>query len=122
MAIINYVRTGPFVNGSSPGISANFLNAVEAILQQNSGGQESGRYFVGGFSTAASQTISNYIVTLSRTTVPVSVNFDETDTTHSASLSTPTTGHLTSGGFQMYAISNASNGNSIWGGNWNVLY
>lgn len=110
------------VNGGAPGLSAQLFNNLEAILEQPSGGAESGRYFIAGFSTASSQTISNYIVTLSRTTVPVSVTFDEADGTHSASLNTPNTGHLTSGGFQMFAISNASNNNALWGGNWTVTY
>lgn len=29
---MSYTKTGPFVNGSAPGISANFLNNVETVL------------------------------------------------------------------------------------------
>jgi len=77
------------------------LNQVIAVLQHIAGEQETGKYFVAGLSTAASQTISNYIPTLSRNATPASVSFDTTDATPSGTLNAPATGHLSAGGFQM---------------------
>ena len=102
--------------------SPNDINQVVDILQRKTGQQETGKYFVAGLSTATSQTISNYIPTLSRQATPASVAFDTADQAPSASLNAPNTGHLSAGGFQMFAISNAANGNNLWGGNFTVTY
>jgi hypothetical protein len=102
--------------------SPNDLNQLVDILQRRAGQVETGKYFVAGLSTAGSQTISNYIPSRSRDATPVSVTFDTTDAAPSGTLNAPNTGHLSAGGFQMFAISNAANGNNLWGGNFNINF
>lgn len=124
MAIVNYVRTGPFSNGIAPGISAAFLNALEAILEQNSGGAESGIYFLAGSVYSSGAVIAQYMQSLSRTTVPVSVSIDESIQVHTAGLNaTPSTGQLTNGGFQVFSLSTTGpNPNARAGGTWTIQY
>jgi len=113
----------PFSNGAAPGISASFLNNVEQVFKQPSGGAESGHYFLAGPVPSAGAVISAYIPTLSRTTVPVSVSFDTADMAATGGMGTINTGNLTSGGFQIWCT-NGTNGstNARAGGNWTVSY
>lgn len=76
----NYVSSGPFVNGGSPGISASFLNNIEQVFQQPSGGTETGKYFFEGNASSSGGVIGTWVVSISRTTVPVSVTIDTADT------------------------------------------
>ena len=103
----NYVRTGPFVNGGAPGIAAAFLNNLEAVLERNSGDTEQGHYFLSGWSNASGDLLQVYIVALSRTSVPISVSIDQSDKAPT-NVATPSTGQLTSGGFQIYTTSTSA--------------
>ncbi len=62
-----------------PGISAAFLNAVENVLEQPSGGTETGKYYLNGSGYAAAAKVGTYTCSLSRTAVPVSVVIDTAD-------------------------------------------
>ena len=122
MSFGNYVRTGPFTNGGAPGISAAFLNAVEAVLERNSGDTESGHYFCSGWSNAAGDLIQAYIPSLSRTSTPVSVSIDQADKA-ATNVNAPTTGFLTSGGFQVWTTSTSAQVTNLQvGGNWTIQF
>src|ERR1700694_476061 len=121
----NYIRTGPWSNGAAPGISASFLNAIEAILEQNSGGVESGTYFLAGSIFSSASVISLYMPSLSRTTVPVSIlALDDSVVSHTAGMNaTPSSGNATSGGFQIFSLSTTGpNPNGRAGGLWSIQY
>jgi hypothetical protein len=72
----NYTKTGPFVNASAPGISAAFLNNVENVFKQSSGGTETGTYWFSQGTYTTSAQVGVYIPTLSRGTAVVSVTID----------------------------------------------
>ena len=118
----NYVRTGPFTNGSAPGISASFLNNLENALEQPTGGTETGSYFLAGWSSANGDVISLWMPTLSRTSTPVSVSVD-TSIQALANMTGPTTANLNANGFQVYGTANnGAQVNCGVGGNWTVRY
>jgi hypothetical protein len=116
----DYSKVGPFNNGGAPGISASFLNGVENVFNQPSGGTETGRYLIAGAASINGSVISGYIVSLSRVSTPVSVSFDTSD--GSSNANTPTTAHLTSNGFQISATSTSGNINAAVGGAWTIQF
>lgn len=118
---VNYIPTGPWTNGSSPGISASFLNAIEAILKQPSGGGESGKYFVGAGAYTTTAVVGQYISSLSRTAVPVSLTIDSSDATPPGG-ATLSTAHLTQSGFQVYINAAATNANAFYGGTYTINF
>jgi hypothetical protein len=118
----NYVRTGPFTNSvTPPGISASFLNAIEAVLEQPTGGSELGKYFITGSTYAIGAYVCQYMISLSRTSVPVSVVIDTADQAAS-NFNAPTTIRLTSSGFQVQVTGTGANLNCNVGGNWTINY
>ena len=118
----NYVRSGPFVNGTAPGISATFLNNLENVLEQPSGGSELGKYVcAGNWAGSGSGFFSTYIPSLSRTAVPVSVTIDTADQSPSGGAIAPSTDRLSSSGFHIYSsMTNGNNGSMA--GNWTLNF
>ena len=91
------------------------------VLQQPSGGQEAGHYFLADNSYASGGTISLYLPSLSRTSSPVSVSIDSSDTAPSG-ITSVTTNNLTSGGFQVNSASTAITTNAIVGGKYTIQF
>jgi hypothetical protein len=120
----NYVPVGPWTDGSAPGIDHVFLNNLEAVLKQSSGGTESGKYFLAGEIYANGAVISQYMQSLSRTSVPVSVSIDESIQAHTSGMTaTPSTGQLTSAGFQVFTLSTTGpTQNARAGGNFTITW
>jgi hypothetical protein len=119
----NYVKTGPFTNNiTPPGISAALLNAIETVLSQPSGGTETGKYRLeeGAYSNLA--WLSQYMSTISRTAVPVSVTIDEADMAHSNNANAAATQVLTANGFQVNCNTNGANPSAHVAGNTTVNY
>lgn len=115
-----YARTGPFVNGSSPGISATFLNNVEAVLARPSGDTETGCYGIDTSSYSSPAHFGEYVSTISRTSVPVSVSVDTSIILfNSGGVST---NHLTANGFGVDGTSNATSLSTQAFGNYTVSY
>lgn len=117
----NYIPTGPFTTGGAPGIQAAFLNAVEAVFKQPSGGTETGKYRLTGWSQASGQFISLYMPTLSRGATVVSVTIDTADDAPSSMLA-PSATNSSSSGFQIVSQSTVGIGNVHCGGNWTTQY
>jgi hypothetical protein len=117
----NYVRTGPFVNGTVPGISAAFLNAVEAVLEQPSGGVETGKYFLNSGSSVSGFQFGTYTCSLSRTAVPVSAVVDAADVGASNCVGGATSS-LSANGFMVNTSSNAVNTNCRVAGNYTLSF
>jgi hypothetical protein len=93
------------VNGNQS--SANDINQVINVLQQPSGGQEKGGYYLDSWSNAASDEVGYWINSLSKNVTPVSVSLDTSiDTT--TFCNAPSTNHLNTYGFHVYTISNAA--------------
>lgn len=117
----NYVKTGTFVNGSAPGISAAFLNAIERVFVQSSGGTELGGYYLTAWASTSNQSMGAWVPSLSRGATPVSVSIDTT--IQSASLcGAPSTDHLNANGFHVYANSSSAASAMNVGGNWTITY
>ena len=119
----NYVRYGnPWVNSAAPpAITADFLTKIEQVLIQNTGGSESGKYFVADGVYTSGAVANAYIQTISRTTIPVSVSIDTADLAPTGGMSAPATAQLTHAGFQIYSLSTTGpNVNARCGGNWTV--
>jgi hypothetical protein len=120
--LANYVRTGPFTNNvTPPGVSAAFLNALENVLEQPSGGTETGKYYIlqAGYINAA-QT-SMYVVSISRTAVPVSVVIDEADVAHTNVAAAVAT-LQTANGFLVSTQSTGVTTNERVAGNYTLTY
>jgi hypothetical protein len=120
----NYTPLGPWNNGGAPAISAAFLAALEAVLMQPSGGSESGKYFIAGPVYTSGAVVSQYMQSISRTSVPISVSIDESLQAHTGGMTaTPSTGQLTSAGFQVFTLSTTGpNGNARAGGNFTIQW
>lgn len=103
----NYAPTGPFTNNAAPGISATFLNNLEAVLSQPSGGVEICGYFLSGWSNASGDLLSCYCSTLSRGRTILSV-FVATPTVGPTNVASPTANQLGQSGFQMYTTSTSA--------------
>lgn len=82
--------------------SAQVINQAINVLEQPTGGQEIGRYRIEGSAYNASAIVSCPVQTLSRNASPVSLSIDTSDVAPS-NLNTPSTGHLTQGGGQIFA-------------------
>ena len=100
------------------------VNQLVVIDQQPSGGTETGHYFLAGSVYANGALVSCYIPSRSRGSTPVSVTIDETDQVHTGGINaTPSTGALTSGGFQVYSLSTTGpNVNARAGGLYTLQY
>lgn len=101
---------------------ANDLNQVINILQQPSGGQEKGRYWLAGWANAANNIISFYVCSQSRNSTPVSASIDTADQAPTAGLGTPTAVHLTNGGFQVSDQATGATAGSFCGGNYTIQF
>jgi len=118
----NYVKTGPFTNGGAPGISAAFLNAIENVFEQSAGGTETGKYFLQGQGYTSLANYGNYMESLSRTTVPVSVTIDQADQAPTGGANTPGAQNLTSNGFLVFFTVGSASSAAKTGGNFTIQY
>lgn len=100
---------------------ANDLNQVINILQQPSGGQEKGQYYLNGWGNASGDYISYWLSSLTRVAVPISVSID-TSIDISPNLNSPNTGHLSANGFQVNATLKAASVNEHCGGNYTIQF
>ncbi len=117
----DYSRYGPFVNGSAPGISASFLNAIETVFVQPSGGTETGHYRVLGGSYATGAVLGTWITTLSRGATMLSATIDQADGV-TTNLNPPTWANVNAGGFVVYATSTGVALNCYCAGNYTCQY
>lgn len=117
----NYVKTGPFVNGGAPGIAFGFLNNVERVFVQPSGGTETGSYWFQMATYAVSAIVGVYIPTLSRGTAVVSVTID-TSILAPVGLNTPTVIFSNANGFYVGASGTGTSLTPRVGGAWTVQY
>ena len=100
------------------------INQAVNVLQQPSGGTETGNYFLAGPVYANGAVVSEYVNSRSRGSVPVSVSIDESTLAHTGGMNaTPSTGQLTSGGFQIYSLNTTGpNVNARAGGAFTIQY
>src|SRR2546421_12139577 len=117
----NYVKVGPFVNGGAPAISKAFLDGLENVLVQVSGGSESGRYRVAGGCYVSGSVVSTWVTSLSRTTSPVSVTIDTSDQSPTL-LSSPSAVNQNSGGVLIYGTGTGTNQNCFCAGAYTINY
>ena len=107
------------VNGAN--VFATDVNQVVNVLQQPSGGQEHGHYFLGGNAYTSSARISTFVKSISRTSVPVSVSIDTADVAPS-NLGSPTTDNVVAGGFHVLTTSTGTHTNCNTAGNYTLQY
>lgn len=116
-----YTRTGPFTDGViPPGISAAFLNAVEAVLARPSGDTETGKYGIDTCSYANTSHLGCYTPSISRTSVPVSVSIDSADAL--VNTGGVSTNHLTANGFATDGTASGPNLSVQCFGNYTINY
>jgi len=108
------VVTGAFINAAD-------INQVVKILQQPSGGQETGKYFLIDSSYAVGASTGDYISSISRGATPVSITIDTADQAPS-NCNTPSTSHLTSNGCSVSTTSTAINTTMQAGGNYTLSF
>ena len=106
---LNLVTTGNTILASD-------VNQLVQVLQRQSGQNETGHYWLGGWGNAANDGISCYIASLSRNATPTGAVIDTTDQAPSANLNNPITAHITQGGFQVYATTKAASTSESCGG------
>lgn len=88
------------------------INQSVNILQQPSGGTESGTFEVAGGTGAAGWTLSCYIASRSRGSTPLSVTINTPYTDGPNAVNTPmSVSHLDANGVQIWTTSNAANVN-----------
>ena len=109
------------MNGGAPGISAAFLNAVEAVFEQNAGGTETGSYSLNAWGNASGDVFGQWLQSLSRTSVPVSVSID-TSIQAPVLCTAPTTDTLTSSGFHVKTTTTASTTSAYCAGNFTINF
>jgi len=117
----NYNKYGPFTDSAAPGIDAVFLNNVENVFVQPSGGTESGHYTCVGSGYVDHCIVSTHITSLSRTTTLVSVTIDTSDF-GAFGCGSPTTNRLTSGGVEIYVYSSGAQTSCGCGGVYTLQY
>lgn len=119
----NYTPTGPWANGAAPGISAAFLNAVEAMFAPKSSTTFVGKYWLqfGGNANGWDMSYYQTLATQNGST-PVSVSIDTADQAPAASAGTPATSTLTAHGFLIMSVISAVSNTARCAGNWTVQY
>jgi hypothetical protein len=115
----NYVKTGPFVNASAPGISATFLNNIESVFLRQSGDNENGKYFFEG-NAYASGVVAGYWIGFTSRSTPLSVAVDSSLAL--AGFAAPATTTLDKSGFSVNASATGISNTARFGGNWTVSY
>jgi|SRR5579859_395053 len=100
---------------------ASVLNGILYILQQPTGGQETGKYEIESNVYISTAFVSCPINTWSRNSTPVSASVDTADDAY-VGLSSVTTGHLTMGGMQIFAAATTTGADLHCGGNWTIQY
>ena len=104
-------------------IQAGDINQIINVLQQPSGGQEAGHYFLEAPGYTNGATVSWYIPSLSRNATPISVSVDTSDQANVGfQNATPNTNHLTMGGFQIWNPTSGAQGNPRAGGNYTIQF
>jgi hypothetical protein len=99
------------------------VNQIVNILQQGSGGQEIGKYFLAGPVYTTNAVVAQWIQTISRGSTPVSVSFDTSTVSPTAGMGTLSTGNLSSSGFQIFSInSTGPSPNARAGGNFTIQF
>ena len=101
--------------------NAQDINQLAVILERPSGSQESGKYFLVDSAYATSATIGDYVGSISRGAVPVSVTVDTSDQAPS-NCNSPTTDHLTSSGFRISTTSLGQFASVQVAGGWTISY
>jgi hypothetical protein len=109
------------VNGSVPGISAAFLNAVEAVLEQPSGGVETGKYFLNSSGYATGANLGTYTCSISRTAIPVSAVVDTADVGNTNVVG-PATSSVSANGFMVNTTATGVATNCRCAGNYTLSF
>lgn len=111
------VSTGQTINAAD-------VNQLVDELEQQSGGQELGKYFLAGGIYANIATVSNYIPSRSRYSTPVSIQVDDADQGHTGGFNgVPIASNLTTAGFQIYCNNTTGpNTNGRAGGNYTIQF
>lgn len=102
-------------------INAQDVNQLVNVLQQQSGGQELGKYYLTFNASASGYFGSVWIVSLSRVSTPVSVTID-TSIANPVFCNNVATSNLGTAGFQIFAQSTGANGNCRVGGVYTIQY
>ena len=98
------------------------LNQAVNVLQQPSGGQDAGHYYLAGAGYTNGAMDMTYVPSQSRGVTPVSVSIDTSDNSGSGYLAAPATNFLKSYGFQIYANTNGAQSNAQVGGKYTIQY
>jgi hypothetical protein len=106
-------------NGNT--IFAADINQLVNVLQQPSGGQEKGYYYLNGWGTASGDVFGYGVPLESRNATPVSVSVD-TSVQAATNVVAPATNALTSSGFHVFTNTTGVNANGYVGGIYTVQY
>lgn len=112
---LNLVTTGNVVLAAD-------INQLVQVLQRSAGQTETGKYVLAWAGYTNGATGSLYQDSLSRVSTPVSVTIDTADVSPGGSANSPSTGHLTAGGFQVFSSTTAASVNAFEGGNYTIQY
>lgn len=105
-------------------IQAGDINQLVNVLKQPSGGTETGKYFMAGPVYANGAVVAEYVGSLSRGSVPVSVAVDTADQAPTGGMSgSVSTAQLSASGFQVFSLTTTGpNVNARCGGNYTISY
>ena len=106
-------------NGAT--IFATDINQIINVLQVPAAGQEKADYYLTSFATTSGQSMGAWVGTESRGATPVSVSID-TSLQAASGCGAPSTDHLNSNGFHVFANSTGAVGAMNVGGQYTVQY
>lgn len=100
---------------------ASDINQLVNVLQQPSGGQDKGVYYVNGWASTNNQSIAAWVAARSRTSSPISVTIDTAIAGPNA-VAAPNTNALDGNGFHVFAKSSGANSDCYVAGNYTIQY
>lgn len=105
-----------------PAVAGNTIFASDLYqLCRPSGGQETGKYYLGGWAGAINDLVSLYMPSLSRNATPTGVVIDTADQAAS-NLQTVAANNLTANGFQISAGASGAATNCHAAGNYTISF
>lgn len=108
------VTTGSTINAAD-------INQLVNSAQRPSGGQETGSYYLNGWSNASTDNISQWIPSLSRGASPVSVSID-TSIQAAVNVNAPSTEKLNANGFHVLTTATGATVSGYVGGAYTISY
>lgn len=112
----------PYLVASGQYINAVDINQVVQILYRQTGQQETGRYYLVGNASASSQSVGDYVGSLSRGSTPTGSVSIDTSVQSPTNCASPTADTLDANGFRVITTSTSAANNIVVSGGYTINY